>query len=56
VEGNGSYQGHTVYITEMDFAAEEEEGTVEQGEDYGTCKIGVIHNMLVDACQWVENC
>ena len=40
----------------MDFAGEEEEGAEEEAEDYGAEEVRVVHYVLVDAREGVEDC
>jgi len=38
------------------FAGEEQEGAEEQAEDDRAKEVAVIHYVLVDACEGVEDC
>ena len=55
VEGEGADERETVYVAEMDFAAEEEEGAEEEEEEDWASEVGVVHYVLVDAGEGVED-
>lgn len=40
----------------MDFSTEEQEGAEEEEEEDGACEVGVVHYVLVDAGEGVEDC
>lgn len=40
----------------MDFAAEEEEGGEEEAEEEGAGKVGVVHYVLGDGAEGVQDC
>ena len=40
----------------MDFAGEEEEGAEEEAKDYGAEEVAVVHYVLIDAGEGVEDC
>jgi len=56
VKGEGADEGEAIDIAEVDFAAEEEEGAEEEEEEDGAGEVGVVHDVLVDAGEGVENC
>lgn len=55
VQGEGADEGEAVDVAEVDFAAEEEEGAEEEEEEDGTGEVGVVHDVLVDAGEGVED-
>lgn len=54
MEGEGSDEGEAVYVAEMDFAGEKEEGAEEEEEEDGAREVGVVHYVLGDGVQRVE--
>ena len=56
VQGEGADEGEAVDVAEVDFAAEEEEGAEEEEEEDWACKVRVVHYVLVDAGEGVEDC
>lgn len=56
VEGEGADESEAVNVAEVDFAAEEEEGAEEEKEEDGACEIGVVHYVLGDWGEGVEDC
>lgn len=47
---------HTVDVSEMDLAGEKKESAEKEEEDDGASEIRVVHDMLVDTSEGVENC
>jgi hypothetical protein len=56
VKGDGTEKSEAIDVSEMDFAAKEEEGAKEEEEEDGASQVGVVHNVLVDAGKRVEYC
>ena len=56
MERDGTNEGESVYISEMDFSAEEEEGAEEEEEEDGAGEVGVVHYVLGDGVEGVEYC
>jgi len=56
VEGEGADEGEAVDVAEMDFSAEEEEGGEEEAEEEGAGEVGVVHYVLGDWAEGVEDC
>lgn len=56
MEGEGAHEGETVDVAEVDFAGEEEEGAEEEEEEDGAGEVGVVHYVLGDGVQGVEDC
>jgi len=55
VDADAAEEGEAVDVAEVDFAAEEEEGAEEEEEEDGTGEVGVVHDVLVDAREGVED-
>ena len=55
VEGEGADGGEAVDVTEVEFSAEEEEGAEEGEEEDWAGEVGVVHYMLVDVGDGVED-
>ncbi len=49
-------KGETVDVAEVHFAGEEEEGAEKEEEEDWTSKVRVIHYVLVDAGEGIEDC
>lgn len=56
MEGEGADEGEAVDVAEVDFAGEEEEGAEEEEEEDGAREVGIVHDVLVDAREGVEDC
>ncbi len=56
VQREGADEGETVYVAEMDFSAEEEERAEEEEEEDGAGEVGVVHYVLRDWVEGVEDC
>ena len=56
MEGERANEGEAVDVAEVDFSAEEEEGAEEEGEEDGTREVGVVHYVLGDGGEGVEDC
>ena len=56
VEGDAADGAEAVDVAEVDFSREEEEGAEEEAEDYGAEEVAVVHYVLVDAGEGVEDC
>lgn len=56
MEGEGADEGEAVDIAKVDFAGEEEEGAEEEEEEDGAREVGVVHYVLGDGVQGVEDC
>lgn len=56
MQREGANEGETVYVAEMDFSAEKEEGAEEEEEEDGAEEVRVVHDVLVDAGEGVEDC
>ena len=55
VQGGAAEEGEAVDVAEVDFAGEEEEGAEEEEEEDGAGEVGVVHDVLVDARDWVQD-
>lgn len=55
MEGEGAENGDTVDVAVEDFAGEEEEGAVENYVEEGAVEVAVVHEVLVDAGEGVED-
>ena len=55
MEGEGADEGEAVDVAEVDFAGEEEEGAEEEEEEDGTGEVGVVHYVLGDGVEGVED-
>jgi len=55
VEGNSADESEAVDVAEVDFAAKEEEEAEEEEEEDGAEEVGVVHDVLVDAGEGVED-
>lgn len=55
VQGEGADEGEAVDVPEVDFAAEEEEGAEEEEEEDGAREVGVVHDVLGDGREGVED-
>lgn len=55
MEGGAAEEGESVNISEVDFSREEEEGAEEEKEEDRAGEVGVVHNVLVDAGEGVED-
>lgn len=51
-----AYESEAVNISKVDFSAEKKEGAEEEEEEDGTREVGVVHYVLVDAGEGVEDC
>ena len=56
VQGNSTHKAEPVYVTEVYFAAEKEKKAKEEEEEDGTEEVGVVHDVLVDTCEGIEDC
>lgn len=56
MEGEGTDEGKAVDVAEMDFSAEEEEGAEEEEEEDWAGEVGVVHYVLGDGGERVEDC
>ncbi len=56
MEGEGADEGEGVDVAEVDFSAEEEEGGEEEAEEEGAGEVGVVHYVLGDGAEGVEDC
>ena len=55
VQADGSYEGEAVDVAEVDFSAEEKEGAEEEEEEDGAGEVGVVHDVLVDSREGVQD-
>lgn len=55
VEGDGAEDGDAVDVAVEDFAREEKECAVEEDVKEGAVKVAVVHEVLVDAGEGVED-
>lgn len=55
VQRGAAEEGQAVDVAEVDLAAEEQEGAEEEEEQDGPGEIGVVHDVLVDARQGVQD-
>ena len=55
MQGSAAEQGEAVDVAKVYFAGEEEKGAEEEEEEDRTGEIGVVHDVLVDAREWVED-
>ena len=46
----------TVDVAKVELSAEEQEGAEEKDEKYGPGDVRIVHDVLVDAAEGVENC
>ena len=56
MQGYSTHKREPVDITKVYFAAEEKEEAKEKEEENGAEEVGVIHDVLVNACKGVEDC
>lgn len=56
VQGEGADEGEAVDVPEVHLAAEEEEGAEEEEEEDGAGEVGVVHDVLGDGREGVEDC
>lgn len=56
MEGKRAEDGDAVDVAIEDFAGEEEECAVEDYVEEGTVEVAVIHEVLVNAGEGVEDC
>lgn len=56
MEGEGTDEGESVYVSEMHFSAEEEEGAEEEEEEDGAGEVGVVHYVLGNGVEGVKYC
>lgn len=56
VQGDRPQDGEAVDEAEVYAAAEEERGAVEHAEEDGPCQVAVVHQVLVDSPEGVEDC
>ncbi len=56
MEGEGADEGEAVYVAEMDFSGEEEEGAEEEEEEDRAREVGVVHYVLGDRVERVQDC
>lgn len=56
MQGDGADEGEPVDVAAADFAADEEEDAEEDEEEDGAGEVGVVHYVLVDAAEGVEDC
>jgi hypothetical protein len=55
VEGYRAEEGEAVDVSEVDLAREEENGAEEEEEEEGTGEVGIVHEVLVDVAEGVED-
>ena len=55
MEGEGADEREAVNVAEVDLAAEEEEGAEEEEEEDRTGEVGVVHYVLGDWVDGVED-
>lgn len=55
VEGGAAEEGEAVDVAEVNLAAEKEEGAEEEEEEDGAGEVGVVHDVLVDRAEGVQN-
>ena len=55
MKGAGAEEGEAVDVTEVDFSGEKEECAEEEKEKDGAGEVGVVHEMLVDVAEGVED-
>ena len=55
MEGEGTDEREAVDVAEVDLAAEEEEGAEEEEEEDRAREVGVVHYVLGDGVQGVED-
>ena len=55
MQGDGADGAETVDVAEVEFSGEEEEGAEEGEEEDGAREVGVVHYVLVDAGDGVED-
>ena len=55
MEGEGADEREAVDVAEVDLAAEEEEGAEEEEEEDRAREVGVVHYVLGDGVQRVED-
>lgn len=56
MEGEGADEGEAVDVAEVDFAGEEEEGAEEEEEENGAREVRVVHYVLRDGVERVQDC
>lgn len=56
MQGQGADEGETVYVAEVHFSGEEQEGAEEEEEEDGAREVGVVHYVLGDGLERVEHC
>lgn len=55
MEGRAAQERKTVDVSEVHLSREQQEGAEEQEKENGPSEIGVVHNVLVNAREWIEN-
>ncbi len=55
VQGEGADESEPVDVPEVHLAAEEQEGAEEEEEEDGACEVGVVHDVLGDGREGVED-
>ena len=56
MQGEGADESEAIDVAEMDFSGEEEEGAEEEKEEDGAEGVGVVHDVLGDGGEGVEDC
>lgn len=55
MQGGAAEEGEAVDVAEVDLAGEQEEGAEEEEEEDGAREVRVVHDVLVDAREGVED-
>ena len=56
MEGKRANGGETIDVAEVELSAEEEEGAEKGEEEDGTGEVGIVHYVLVDVSDRIEDC
>ena len=56
VEREGADEREAIDVSEVHFSREEQKGAEEEEEKDRPCEVGVVHYVLIDAGERVEDC